>query len=268
MLEHVPLTTFVAVLALGPGRRVVALREIRRNAIALRLDELARVVEAALAADLEFIELRRNWRAARAEVPADPLLANMEARMDRLLSGLRRDIADIAMAAPNTDPRRGAARRLRLGLLLDGCGRLDGAPLLDEARWVVAELLGVRRDDSVLLGLDPRVAILRGLLDAYAERSQLIEEAAAARAASWSDVRAADDAGLRRLRGVIARVLGRFPGESPADRDARSRLLRSVVAQQEALRVTYRRRQPVNDVDPDTGEPEPAPVALPLPIAS
>ncbi len=267
MLRSVPLTTFVHVLALGPGRRIVALREIHRSAVALRLDELVPVVERALADDLEVLTTRRLWRAARARAPADGMLANLGSRIDRLLHGLARDIRDIAVAAPRGDTRQTAARRLRHAVFHEARRATNRQTLLARARVVVSELGEARRSDSVVLGLEPRVTILRGLLEAYARRRSRLEEAPGETALpTWFDLRTAEEAGLARLRGIVARIVGAFPGDAPAERDARARLLSPVVAQQDTLiRAGSSGREPPEDVDPDTGEPEGRALVLPVP---
>jgi hypothetical protein len=54
-------------------------------------------------------------------------------------------------------------------------------------------------------------------------------------------------------------TLGQYPSDSEADRKARNDVLGPIFAQNEAIRGYLRQRKAIEDVNPDTGEVEPAP---------
>ena len=56
------------------------------------------------------------------------------------------------------------------------------------------------------------------------------------------------------LRGTLARVLGRYPHDTPQDMAGRLRLISPVLRQHDRVSEAFRSRRSVGDVDPDSGQ--------------
>jgi len=57
-----------------------------------------------------------------------------------------------------------------------------------------------------------------------------------------------------KLLRVVVTTAGKYCGARPGDDETRTRLLAPVLQQNDAVAETYRRRRPVTDVHPDSGE--------------
>jgi ribosomal protein S15P/S13E len=91
---------------------------------------------------------------------------------------------------------------------------------------------------------------LVGLTDEFAQAL----EAPQNRPVAFSEVRAARLQGQERMLRVAAKILGKFNGENPGDAEARQKLMTPIVDQNERIADYYRRKRPVPDIDPDSGE--------------
>jgi hypothetical protein len=253
-----------------PGRRIVALRKMREVARDMSLTTLVEQIDAAVEFDLEARQIETLWLAIRnrtrvhgAEMPRLDWLA------DRLVTAIHENARSQALGAEAAFAAR--VTRFVEAIVPAGVYAITSLPYAEQAaalEVMVRKLTGELAPDVEEFGLTRLVERLASVSVQY--RNELHAE----RPLQFADVLATRHRGMGNLLEITAMVLGKFHRLNvPAHDEARRKLLGPVVEQHEAIRAYRRGRRALQDINPDTGEPDlegidDAPVAaLPAPDA-
>lgn len=254
------------------GRRIFALGKVIKAAGAEH-EELVEHCNAAIAHDRKCLALEREWQGlaakARGKVPAvpspSPTAVKIDALTDRTITAIRDHAMSQTAGAPPDDPiHTTVASFLRQ---VFPSHNLHDVTLLDfvQELAVVDDVLARLKSDALAptvneLGLSRLVTRLAGLAEQYRDALHAPEP----ETLTFGQVRAARAEGQDLLLEAVAIIVGKHHSKSTADIEARARLLAPILEQNAAIGAAMRRRSTVDDVDPETGEPDPtASAALP-----
>ena len=232
---------------LSPGRRIYALDRVRPLAEAREAKAIVVAISQATAHDREVRKL--DARRRRGPNPVPPSAVRHDGEVDRTLDALD------ALLAYRVD-RDGAdsfAQVMRAELFPRGVKLHKRLPLAEQlvANQEVLELLESEQHAAWLdaQGLRPLIEDLRGSHEAFA---QALAERDQAVVPSFAEVRSARARGQELYLRVVIEILAAYF----EDEVARAELLAPIFAQNEEVRRLRRRRRPLIELDPDTGEPE------------
>ena len=217
---------------LTSARRLLALQRMSARA-ALRTDcvplmgplgKASKVQEKALA-------VADQWRKADGDraLHADGA-KSLDGAVDRMVTGLHAVLENIARSFGPDEVK--LAQKLLEEVFPNGAGELVSLPYVEEHGAVVTILNRLQTDLAANvkgLELESWVRRLAKLVDDYGLALTRPERL------TWDDVVAADNAGHEALAEVVARILGLFPTNTPADVAARTELLGPVADQQEEI---------------------------------
>jgi hypothetical protein len=251
------LTEWIHTIELSTGRRIFALTKTRAVAELLGRTELVQQIDEALAHERAARELDLRWTGQRLGILTAPVVAPLDARVDRAIAAVRDvAVAQAEGAAPGApiheEVKAFLARVLPAGVY--AVTSLPHAEQVSEVENIVALLEGPLLDKVRELNLQRQAATLSELLPQYRTAVQ----GSATRRLEFAPVREARARGQRHLVEVIARILGAFyRNDDPEHMAARKALLGPIAEQYEAVRAALRARRATRDVDPVTGEPLP-----------
>jgi hypothetical protein len=234
------------------GRRVFALRKTR-GLIETDPDQLL-LVNAAMAHDTNVLELRAGWLVTKdiaAKYP--PRVIELDIEHDRLLASIHRVADGIASGMSEQTPAGAAARRILQNVYAAGVAALIQLEFVQQREstntWL-ARLNGELRDDVVLVGVAPMVD---RLAQVNAEFGNLLDGFQPPAKVTFEQLRTQDLLGQELMLRVVASIAGRYNGHKAGDDDKRTALLSPILAQNQEVAETYRRKTRVSDVDPSTG---------------
>jgi hypothetical protein len=236
-----------------PGRRIVALRKMRDVARDMGLSALVERIDEAIESDLEERQIETLWLAIRnrtrvhgAEMPGLDSLA------DRLVKAIHDNAASQVLGAEAAFAARVA--RFIEAILPAGVYAITSLPYAEQAaalEVMVRKLTGELAADVEDFGLTRLVERLVTVSLQY--RKALHVE----RPIRFADVQEARRRGMGNVLEIAAMVLGKFCRlDVPAHDEARRKLLGPMVEQHEAICAYRRGRRALQDIDPDTGEPD------------
>lgn len=243
------------------GRSVFALYKMDAIAAPEREPGLHEHIEKAISHGHVTLGLERDWlhqRANQSTRRGDAMLVDNE--FDRSWSSLHSYLRGQILGPP-ADPVRVAAETVLARALPLGVGAVTqlSFELQLGASDAVLELFSGELAPYVpTLRLERHIDSIKEVSGRF--RKELEKET---RPLTWDKVAAAQARMHELYAAVILNVLGRYVGEDHASRARREALLSEVNRQDALLGDLYRRRRPVVDVDPESGEevapPEPAP---------
>jgi len=249
-------TRFINLYRWPTGRRLFALSRMREIVGRVGLTDLVPWIEAALEADDETRRLELRWRGASVQPVHGPRAAELDAELDRALSGLDEALGSrIKVHGPDSEPGRLAAE-LREEVFPRGVYAVTSLPYVEQHETVTVLAARLTDPDDLYgaveaLGLADDVMRIGALNVRYGGELQ-----APAPRVGFEAVRAAREVGHTHLTRLVALVLAATAEDTDADREVRAELLGPVVDQNEAVRRRYQRRRGVVDVDPTTGVEE------------
>lgn len=263
-----PLSAFFEFYQFPTGRRLFALAQVMKRAADAKLPDVVKHCNAALAHDRHCLDLERRWAGIAAEargkgpppvaLPTSPGTLQLDALIDRTLTAIRDQAQNQTLGTAPDDPIRGVAASLLKEIFPSNVQDVTGLPFVEELAAVeniLGKLTGKALAPAVKeLGLERLVSSLVGLTDQY--RAAL--QAPAPETLAFGQVRAARAEGQDLLLQTVAIVLGKFFRNTPEDATARAELLGPILEQQRAIAAALKgRRAVVEDVNPETGEPDP-----------
>ena len=278
---EVSLSTLFDFYQFPTGRRLFAHGQTLKQAAAAKLPDVVKHCTAAIAHDRKCLDLERRWAgvaaAARGRGPAaalpagSPATLKIDASVDRTLTAIRDHAVNQTAGAPPDDPIHITVAAFLKEIFPTTVQDVTGLPFVEElaaVEHILGNLQGKELQPIVEeLGLGRLVTRLAGLTDQY--RTAL--QTPAPETLAFGEVRAARAEGQDRLLQTVAIVVGKFFRNTPDDAAARAALLGPILEQQEAIGAAMRGRRVIEDVNPETGEPDPnaaAPVpAAPVPAA-
>lgn len=240
------------------GRRLYALREVARLAMALVANDIAEHAatgvehDTGLAAMEARAEALRRGRYGRDATTVDK-------RVDDVLVGIDSHLIARERVYGAGSQRGADAALVREKLLPQGAGAITKLAFVPEHERINVLLARARQAD-----LAPVVARIPELPEMLAELETVNTEYGAVLSAYDRDRPAPDDLLAAQARGqeilaeVTAMIVARY-ARLPERRAEREALLEPILRQQEDIRLARQRRRRPRDIDPDTGIEIPAP---------
>ncbi|MDI1475568.1 DUF6261 family protein [Polyangium sp. y55x31] len=251
------LASLLSFYTFSTGRRLFALSQVRKAAVAASLVDLAAHAETAITHDKETRDLEAKW-AARKPTTYSPEAKQLDIYVDAAITAFRDGAEAQIRASATGDPLAEAAQKMLTVLLPKGAGAVTSLPFVEELAEVQRILSRVDEPDYKALvtelGLTRQVARLKALEGQY--RAAIEGPGGQLTFAQVKDARAK---GQSLMLQAVAMILGKHPSDSEADRKARGALLGPILVQNEAIRRYLRERKPIEDVNPETGEIEQTP---------
>ncbi|WP_437568490.1 hypothetical protein [Sorangium sp. So ce542] len=239
------------------GRRLFALRQVRALAKEQRFTELVKHCDAALEHDLATRALERRWAGEPAATGANPAAQRIDVLVDRTLGAIRDHVVAQTQGAAPDDPIHKEVAAFLRPIFPVSVQAITSLPYVDELAAVddiVALLKGELAPAVREFGLGRLVTRLADLAVQY--RDAL--EAPPPSLIDWGRVRAARAEGQGLLLEAIAIILGKHHERTREGTAARLALLAPILQQNEAIGQYLRSRRAIADVNPETGEDEPA----------
>jgi len=256
------LQTLLRFYAFSTGRRIFALREVKKLAVAAGQQALVLQCDAAIAHDRSTRALESKWSAGKDATLYSPETSQLDVLVDIALGALRDTIDAEARDSAPGDTLGEAATNLQQEIFPNGVAAITTLPFVDELDELerIIEIVQSPKWSSVVqsLGLARRVARIVDLETKY--RAAIAVDT---KTISFSQVKDARAQGQSLLLSVVAHILGLYPTDTSADLTSRQALLAPILRQNEAIRQALRQKHTVEDVDPDTGLPEATPPAPP-----
>lgn len=208
----------------------------------------------------------RGKNAAAPSGGASPPATKIDALVDRTLTAIRDHAQSQAAGAAPDDPIHATVAFFLKEIFPAGVQEVTVLPFVEELA-AVEPILGLLQGKDLTptveeLGLQRLVKRLAALAVQY--RAAL--EAPAPETLAFGKVKAARAEGQERLLQAVALIVGKHYRSTPADVAARADLLGPILEQNEAIGASMRARRTVEDVDPETGDPDPSGTA-PTPAA-
>jgi len=262
------LASLLSFYLFSTGRRLFAMGEVKKLALAANLSALAAHCDVAVATDEATRALEATWAGDKDASLYTPEARQIDLLVDAALVSLRSALnAEIRDAAPG-DPLGEAAVKLEALAFPEGVGAITKLSFVDELAQVkrIVDLLQSAEWASIVtkLGLERRLSRLVELTPTY--------EAAIAmptKSVTFDQVKTARAKGQGLMLQAVAMILGQHPSDDAADLDARKKLLGPILRQNEAIREYLKARRAIEDVDPKTGQVEQAPApAAPVPAGT
>ncbi len=272
-----PLSTLFDFYQHPTGRRLFAHGQTLKQAAAAKLPDVVKHCTAAIAHDRKCLALERRWAgvaaAARGKGPAaalpagSPATLKIDATVDRTLTAIRDHAVNQTAGAPPDDPIHITVAGFLKELFPTTVQDVTGLPFVEELAAVEHILTQLQGKDALQpivedLALHRQHKHLAALTDQYRNALQTPTPETLA----FGQVRAARAEGQDRLLQTVAIVAGKFFRNTPDDAAARAALLGPILEQQEAIGAAMRGRRVIEDVNPETGEPDPN-ASAPVPAA-
>jgi hypothetical protein len=257
----VSLTQFIKVYGFSTGRRIVAVRKIRKVALGMGAHPIIIThTGEALEHDHNTRRLDLMWIGHRDGQLIFSELRPIDDLVDTSLTGVRDGAVSLTKGARPGDIIAAKANQFLAAIFPAGVGAVTTLQCVDQlaAVEVIAEKLQGELAPMVReLGLTLQV---NRLLDLVPEYRQAIENRPASM--DFNIVRQAREQGQTYLVELVALILGTYYKSNDPDHiAARAALLAPIIEQQEAIRVYRQARRPLVDLDPDTELPEFFPAA-------
>lgn len=249
--------------AFSTGRRLFALQEVKKLAVAETFPSLASHCDVAIEHDLATRVTEARWAGRKTGAQYSPLAKQIDSSMDTAVSALHDGLESEAKNSAPDDTLGQQAETLRQTLYPNGVAGVTALNYIDELAEIERILRTVRSAEwapvITNLGLSRRVARIEALEPQY--RSAVADPA---NTLAFVEVKNARARGQSLMLQAVAIILGKYPSDNDADLAARGKLLAPIFRQNDAIRDYLRARRPVVDIDPETGAPEgPPDVAAP-----
>ncbi|WP_437829494.1 hypothetical protein [Sorangium sp. So ce1153] len=248
------------------GRRLFALRQVRVIAKEQRFTELVKHCDAAVEHDLATRAMERRWAGEPLATGSNPAAQRIDVLVDRTLGAIRDHVVAQTQGAAPDDPIHKEVAAFLKPLFPVSVQAITSLPYVDELAAVddiVALLQGQLAPAAKEFGLGRLVNRLADLAVQYREAL----EAPPPSLIDWGRVRAARAEGQGLLLEAVAIILGKHHARTREGTAARLALLAPILQQNEAIGQYLRSRRAIADVNPETGEDEPAAPAAPASAA-
>lgn len=240
------------------GRRLWALREIARLALALAASEIAEHAATGVAHDTQVAAMEARAEAlSRSRYGRDAIA--IDKRVDDVLVGTEAHLVAQERVYGARSERGADAALVREKLLPQGAGAITKLAFVPEHERIKALIARAREADLAAV-----VARIPELPEMIAELEALNIEYGTMLGAYDRDRPAPDELLAAQARGqeilaeVTAMIVARY-ARQPDRRDEREALLEPILRQQEDIRLARQRRRRPRDLDPDTGVEIPEP---------
>lgn len=239
------------------GRRLFAHAQVLKLAQQQGINDLAAHGSAAIKHDRKTLALEQEWGSDETRPRPDADATRIDNHLDRALSAFRDAAQALADGADPEDEIVPMVNSLQKEIFPAGVAAITTLPFVEElavVEGIVTKLKGPLKKTVDELGLSRQVKRLTKLAEQY--RAALTAPSASLK---FGDVRAARARGQDMLLETVVIILSRHRSSSAEDVSARSALLEPILNQNEEIRRYMRSRRTVTDIDPETGQSDPAP---------
>lgn len=249
------LASLLAFYVFSTGRRLFALQEVKKLAVADTFTSLTSHCDLAIEHDLATRVTEARWAGRKTGAQYSPLARQIDISIDTAVSALHDGLELEAKNSAPDDPLGQQAETLRQTLFPNGVAGVTALNYVDELAEVERILRTVKSAEWApvisTLGLSRRVARIETLEPQY--RSAVADPA---NTLAFIEVKAARARGQSLMLQAVAIILGKYSSDNETDLAARGKLLAPIFRQNDAIRDYLRARRPVVDINPDTGQPE------------
>lgn len=247
--ELIKLYTFTS------GRRLLALRKVRKVAVRMRSKLLLAMIDYAIEHDLHTRELDLHWNARKGASATQGVLQEIDNLADNVLSGIRDGAMAATRGARPDDPIHDVVQSFLDELVPGGVQAVTSLPFPDQCsamELMVSKLEGPLARMAAELGV---VKQAKRLAELTAEYRAALESRGVSDAIQFAEVQAARELGQIHLLEIVAVILGTYhKSRDPEHMAARTALIEPILAENEAIRVYLRARRGRNnagDIDDD-----------------
>ncbi len=251
----VSLQSLINLYVFSTGRRLFALAQVMKAAEARSFAELEAHCAIAIKHDRQTRILENQWAApAERQSPVQPV----DAKVDKLLVSIRDVVQSNIDGEDEEEDLRKRMRALLTTLFPEGVLAVIKQPYIEELASVdrILDTLKAKEAASLVaeLGLGRKVKKLAKLAVDY--RAALEEPQP--QTVGWDKVRAAQATGQDLLLQAVVMILAKHRTSGADDIAGRLALLGPILEQDEAIGRYLKSRRAVEDVNPETGAPDPS----------
>jgi hypothetical protein len=241
-------------IQLTPGRVLWVCRAIAKRLTPAEAKVFASAIKDAEAAAEEAIVLLAVRRRAKARLFGETARARDRA-LDAVLSAVHGQLAGLARVFEAESATGARVRRLLDALFPAGLDAVTNAAYADELGEVERLLtLSENAEQQAEVTAVPGLAEMLEVLKSRAAELEAAVEREPTTAPTYAEARDAVARADRRMSELAMAILVHHRGDADASSARRATLLEPLLVQQESKRQRFRRRLPVEDVDPSTGE--------------
>ncbi len=249
-----PIHSHFSIYQFSTGRRIFAHRAVREVALAHNLTALVEHIDEAIAFDFKVHATEIAWRGGSATVEVQP--RDIDAAIDRTHNAISAVLQQAVRTFPEGSQAAAQAQALLQNLYPQGVHNITRQrhveQLIDNER-TVGELSSPTWGELIKsLGLGLYLQQLRGLnkdFEALLQRTQNTSGRP-----TFEQVRTARIHGQTKLCITMAHIFVAFPKDGDQSTEIREALLAPIAQQNEIIASYLRRRRPVPEIDPDTGQ--------------
>jgi hypothetical protein len=237
---------------LPTGRRIFAVKAIRKAAEGYGDAKLVALCDASIAFDRETLRLEMNYQKGKSFASdARGKAAEYDLRIDALFTGIYSVAQGHAVGGLATAETAGEFMKT---IFPDGLAGLIQLSFEEQLARVHALL---ERFDGDLAAAVDEIGARRHVdeLKVVVPKFRVELEKETGRKVTYPMVKDARAEGLDKFALVVFAVLSTYGGDSSRDAERRKALLAEYHRQNARIAEAYRRQEAVKDVDPDTGEP-------------
>lgn len=242
---------FVALRLFPTGRRLFALKNVRKIAGELGDHELCMLLDNAITADSKCLNLERAWRTQVGSGVARGEATKVDPLVDRLIASIVNRLTDLVRALRPSNPVATKARAFMGQWFPNGAVGITSLPY-EEQLEEIEGLLSAFADEEIqkdlaLFGLTIDIQELTELLPLYRTEIQNLPP----KDLKYATVVEARHSGQNNLLRAVIHILVRYDGQDQAD--SMEKLLAPILDQEQRLAESAKTTKKLSDVDPDTG---------------
>jgi hypothetical protein len=240
-------------IQLTPGRVLWVCRAIEKRLTPAEAKVFAPLLEEAKAAAEEAIVLLAVRRRVKSRLFGEKAKAKDRA-LDAVLGAVHGQLAGLARVFEAESAMGARVRRLLDALFPAGLDAVTNAAYADELGEVERMLKVSGEAQKGAIAEVPGLAEMLEVLEGRSAELEAAVEREPSTAPSYAEARDAVARADRRMSEVSMAILVHHRGDADAAAARRATLLEPFLVQEESMRQRFRRRLPVEDVDPSTGE--------------
>jgi hypothetical protein len=247
------LESLIKLYVFPTGRRLFALQQVLKLALAQGFGELTAHCQAAIQHDQATLVIERRYAGEPAAPGTNPAAQRLDALVDRTLTAIRDHAVAQTEGAPESDPVHAEVAGFLKVVYPTGVSAITSLGYVEELA-AVDQIVGLFQGDLAAsvtsLGLDRLATRLADLAGQYREAL----EAPPPSLITYGKVREARAEGQGLLLEAVAIILGKHHKRTAEGTADRLTLLAPILKQDEAIGAYLRSRRGAPDVDPETGE--------------
>jgi len=242
---------FPGIYIFTPGRRIVAMRQVKSAAEAAGHSSLVEHADACIAHDQKVLIFDAQWSGREASGSLE--LRELDNTLDPIITSLRDTVERQVRASSPGDALGDLGAGLLQVLFPLGVSAVTNTTYADQSAQVERILAELKQAKWATLinefGLARIIARISGLAVDY--RKSL--DTPGSSGLKFATVKAARVQGQQNMLEAMAMILGKYPSESADDRAGREALLGPILRQNDAIGQHLKARRSAPDVDPETG---------------